>query len=458
VKKSFFVYLFISTLNSIALLLIYIDQNLYKYTEITAIVFFAFIMILSIKRFGGCFSPLVLFLVCFGIFLLSRNILDLFGVCHISDNDFFQYVPFKPSTICQIFLVYCITFHAFYWAIELGGKQLSGSLGESEERIVTGLIFFIFFLSATANIYQILLKARFYQKYGYLGFYLNYSDFLSMRPLFVRVFDSMFYLCTFFLLLSNRVDKRVKRLIFFFAVFCELIELISGDRGRVFSYFLVTMLLYNNKIGKIRVILIAIIGFTIIISSQFVVSYRFNEKISFKPLDVFTSFLYQQGVSQNVLGMVVENKGYLNNVSDCGLEYLFAPVIDEMNQHLKYLPQSEERAYESYHLSQKLSFFMDSNRYLNGFGLGSSYLAELLLSGGFFGVFFGNVILVILLNRLFVLTSRSIFLGTMLFTFLPGLLLAPRASFIVFPFQDIIFILVIWVINGYLKMGTRKRI
>lgn len=95
----------------------------------------------------------------------------------------------------------------------------------------------------------------------------------------------------------------------------------------------------------------------------------------------------------------------------------------------KYVPQSLDSALYGNNFAESVSYILSPKRYLNGWGYGSSYVAELYKDFSYFGIIIGNFILGIILgcmNKLF----RAGILGAWMCLSMTRLLLyAPRDTF-----------------------------
>ncbi|MDE6706483.1 MAG: O-antigen polysaccharide polymerase Wzy family protein, partial [Oscillospiraceae bacterium] len=97
-----------------------------------------------------------------------------------------------------------------------------------------------------------------------------------------------------------------------------------------------------------------------------------------------------------------------------------------------YAGNSIEHALYGHSLAHTLSWFDYKQRYLNGHGVGSCYIAELYHDFGYIGVFVGNVIYGMILKSINKMPFSKPYTCAVLFSMLHALLLAPRGEYDMF--------------------------
>lgn len=150
-------------------------------------------------------------------------------------------------------------------------------------------------------------------------------------------------------------------------------------------------------------------------------------------------FLFDQGVSVNVIGYAIRYEGTLPH--DRG--YSFGQIIESIQTYL--LPvfgggrvvsgQSIERAAEGHQLSHAISYLALGDDYLRGSGYGSSFVAELLVDGGILAVVFGSMALGAMLMWAPRLLNGPYFVRLVVLALLHGVMFAPRGGFTQFIVQ-----------------------
>lgn len=119
------------------------------------------------------------------------------------------------------------------------------------------------------------------------------------------------------------------------------------------------------------------------------------------PLSPLLDTLHSQGASLDVLAY-----GYLerSEVSESNV-YTFGPLVNLVTRNLPgavgfgpgpFAGHTTERAMESGYFSHQISYLVLNERYFDGLGLGSSYVAELWQDFSYAGVLIGSVILALI--------------------------------------------------------------
>lgn len=155
------------------------------------------------------------------------------------------------------------------------------------------------------------------------------------------------------------------------------------------------------------------------------------------PLFGLVDFLYNQGVTVNVVGYAIAMEDRVPE----GRFYSFGPAIEFLKWNVGSIfsgdsyptGQTAERVAEGHQLSHTISFLIMPDLYLQGSGYGSSFIAELWLDGGIIALFVGSVLLgiaLVMMPRM--LNVRSIVVTTALLMILNQIMFTPRANFIGF--------------------------
>lgn len=131
---------------------------------------------------------------------------------------------------------------------------------------------------------------------------------------------------------------------------------------------------------------------------SFVSISRNNESKKISIIGTTYDFIYNQGTTFETISIGISQKTVLRNAENNN--YTFSAIID----YFKYgqignvlfntdsLPEgnSEERAYLSNDLAHKLSYIALKDNYLNGAGIGTTYVLETFIDFGLIGVFLIN--------------------------------------------------------------------
>ncbi|MGG4040959.1 O-antigen polysaccharide polymerase Wzy family protein [Bacillus smithii] len=301
----------------------------------------------------------------------------------------------------------------------------------------------LFYFTYVFNVLVLLDKAKFSSSYGYMELYVSYS---SSYPLwFVKLAD----MCpsALFVYLGTLPSKRKCFLPLLLYLSLGVLSLFVGQRNNFVLNILIVLIYFclrnitdkNEKWFGKREIISCIFTFPILIFLLNAVSYlRIGAKVNQSSvIDVISEFFYKQGTSVNLIGYAET----LANRFPEGKSYSFGKIIDFFNNNVitqtlintpKYSPQTIESALYGTSFADSVSYILSPYRYLHGWGYGSSYIAELYLDFGYFGIIVGNFVYGIILALMTKLFKRSI-LGVWLSLYITrSLLYAPRSSFTAF--------------------------
>jgi len=242
----------------------------------------------------------------------------------------------------------------------------------------------------------------------------------------------------FFVYLSTLPSKKESmKYIITYAVYL-LLTLLTGRRYEfvggllvLFVYFTSRdrlQLNHNRWFGKKEIIIVFIAVFFIIVLSSIVGKTRIGAQENFSDSNIFVNFFYQQGISINVLKRTIQYQDYLAKDK----LYMFGSIITFIRKLFgfeAYYGNTIQNAQSGYSLAHSLSYVVLGNEYLNGRGMGSSYLAEVYFSFGYCGIIFVNFLYGVILNKLSLFNTRSIWKNTLILIMLHSLYLAPRSSF-----------------------------
>lgn len=246
---------------------------------------------------------------------------------------------------------------------------------------------------------------------GYLAIYQG-TEHLEGIGTLVRL-GALLCLAAFTLYFFHEADQKKSRraLIFFVVVFAS--ELLVGLRGKFFVVSLVFFLFYKLRFGgkfSARGLLTLLV--TVIIISAVVAVLR-EQMGAGSLLYLLVMFLTQQGVTAGVNLVVMENlPHFLPNAGSYFWHQFAAPFYTQLE-----VP-------EGWFLANDISMLIMPNAYLLGFGTASSYLAELLLLGGWVGVSVGSLAIGWLLSTLRRFNQGVI--GALMFWVVCGIVYYPR--------------------------------
>lgn len=330
-------------------------------------------------------NPSFIFLALACVFFGGRAFPVLFGgdsqLARIEFENAFEVDPdtvidFVPLVLASLFLVHI-------------GSLLPRVPRPELRPLTDGRIYFWIFI-ALLPVY--LYKNVYYFNYimthgGYLAIYQG-VDHVAGAGSLVRA-GALFCLAAFTLYFFHEADQKKSRraLILFVIVFSS--ELLVGLRGKFFVVSLVFILFYKLRFGGgfSQRGLLGLLAVVVIVGV--IVEITREQKGIGSLVYLLSMFLIQQGVTAGVNLVVMENLPYfLPNAASYFWHQFLVPFYTQLE-----VP-------EGWFLANDISMLIMPTAYLIGFGTGSSYLAELLLLGGWLGVFMGSLAVGWLLSAL----------------------------------------------------------
>jgi len=338
------------------------------------------IMVANWQAHGGGRNASFLFLVLGYLFLCGRAFPALWGgdslLAQIGYVDEFDVAP---ATVMN----YVVLVLASFFFVHLGSlipRETVPTLSTLPADAQTYWRLFLMFLPA------LIYKNIYYFNYimshgGYLAIYQG-SDHLVGVGLVARI-GALLCLSSFTLYFFHEIDKQKagRALIFFLLVFAT--ELLVGLRGKFFAVALVFFLTYKLRFGgkfSWRGLL-AMLASVIVIAVLVEIT-REQKAESMVGGTLLSGFMAQQGVSAGVSLVVLDDLAYF---SDYAWSYFW---------HQFTVPfYAQPEVPQGWFLANDISMKVMPEAYAAGFGTGSSYLAELLLLGGWVGVCAGSLLI-----------------------------------------------------------------
>lgn len=388
---------------------------------------FQFLFVLGFSMACGTilvsfFQPYNIFLGTFFIFLGGRFFLDLFDLRDVMLMD--RFINFSLEGMEQVELFKIMIFSILFINLGFLISNILLSNKKTKKYIISKIdlklkkiykiLYEIFF---SLEIYKKIILFNFVKRNTYLSLYklkINYPFFTKGSGTFLEI--------TYLLFLLTRPKKKEFILASIQYILIGFLEALSGSRSKFIIRILVVLTYYfceykKNK-KKNNYLFIGIILSFIIIFSQYINQVRAGLK--FNLTGVIFSFISQQSTSINVLGTIIKFKAELKNI----IQFSIIPRIIEYG--------NTELNGKSGVLAHSLTYFLSPERYLNGEGIGGSFLGEivalnsnitffllLFLLGFFIFIFFKkrqeNIlymgIYLILLPHIYYMSRGSYFLG-----------------------------------------------
>ncbi|CAI2320696.1 hypothetical protein BBL91_09215 [Vibrio parahaemolyticus] len=322
-----------------------------------------------------------LFNLTFIVFLLSKPFVDLFGY-----QDALIINSLIIETFSEVKYNLILTYVAVsYSIINMGLVFLSDRVTFPiyDEKIFN-LSKRVIIISTPLIIYKYYLEIIYLMNNGYLSLFTGGLRYVDYGNVIIANSHSIFIAGFFLLIASNPKLESSKWYLYIFLV-VSLLDALKGARGLfvlpLLYYFWYVNAKKTTGISRKTKLKIIIVGFVLVISSQLAVDLRMkNSDYRVDIFDSIATFFYQQGNSLNVVYFSELYRDELNS-NNKSVPFVLEPVIfpylyvfhkDELSQG-----QTDEAVAIRPNLNHRLTYMLNPRYYINGGGLGSSYVAEL---------------------------------------------------------------------------------
>lgn len=298
--------------------------------------------------------------------------------------------------------------------------------------IVTSIFYFL----------QEFEKLSFMRGKSYIEYY---SEFQGQLPGFVYLLAAFmkFSLCIFLATLPSKKKAFMPLLVFELSA---IPSLIIGIRNPlilnslfIFLYYFIRDIIHDKQkwIGRAEKTILIIITPIMIMAMMLYTFVRSDMKVELNnPLLMIEQFFYAQGMSVDVLSI---GYGQRLNLPNYGWKnYTFGGIIDYVNYGrigqvlfgTEALPPGNNliNAQQSNNLSHNLGYVALREQYLNGRGLGSSYLLENYFDYGYIGVFLFSAVLGAALILFIKLFYKNTLFRIVILVSLTSIFFMPRAE------------------------------
>ena len=382
-------------------------------------------------------NVLFAFLISFFAFLMGRQLLDVFGL-HERTEIFSSEIEIHAELSLLISIVGFVIGYLFnsFFKIESHRKTKSNAITFDVNSIRTASKYY-FYLSYIFLISKTIESTLFVMANGYLA---SYVSFISRIPLPLRVIGES-AIPAYFLFLATMPPKNKAVFPVALHVLYLLLNLVGGRRYRCIAVLLILFIYFNmrNRLGEKwfgkRETVISIVGVSgIVIFAYLIGKTRFGDTVDITSIGkVFEEFIYEQGVSINVIKRAYGNVKAFQE----GRLYMFGTTIHQLQTSLigrllgirAYGGNTAEYAKYGYSMAHALSYRVMGERYLEGGGTGSSYIAEVFFSFGYIGVFLANIFYGILCKNLMNFKDNNVWRMALDLIIMQQVLFAPRGNF-----------------------------
>ncbi|HHD2587635.1 TPA: O-antigen polysaccharide polymerase Wzy [Clostridium perfringens] len=411
------------------------------------------------------FTIILAFNLAFGLFLISNIILDLLNINLFGKTFFFTQYEFNLDIKLKILYILEIAligmnlgdflFDVYSLKKKLNLKEINVKKSNCFEYFGT----IIFFTSYIATLYKIIVTSKFSINNGYLALYAS-KGMLTFNPI-INLLDTFTYIGLALILTFSNKYKKIY-LVSSMYIATLLIELISGARAEVFTELLILLVFFSIKLkNKLKLKYIVVIMLILIFVGQGISYSRTNREVEgLNAVDKISDFFEEQGNSYTVLGYTIEHENSFSK------EYkkicVFKPIINTIKYNILKFPinigNNFETANEFSTLTYKLSYIVNENLYYKGYGIGNSFVAEVWLGYGLFGVFIACLILSTFIKWLDYNSEKKFLIMYLMIIIGPKILLMPRGGYFDFVPYLIRPILIYFLIYILYKIKFNKEV
>lgn len=373
------------------------------------------LLFLAWRRFGQGRHPCFLFLAMLLLFQMGRLIGYAFGATRDPFDVVVQtLLPLQVSAAASEITLLLILLSAVCIYAVSAWNVTPVTLPRGGEQSWLPACYVLFAVSFPFVLYKNYVYFQFIRSHG--GYLAIFTDSEAIAHSAGGIVRLMSLVASNAFLLLYVMERRSGRLALITTAFLStsVLELAIGLRGKVFLFLLTLWFLRNLKTGKgFRLGTLAIVGLAASVAAVAVSGFReMRSATSFGP----AKFIAGQGISMGVTQVAVQYRP------------LFAPHV------AAYIPNELLQAfYPGSHFGQgqifdnDISVFLNAAAFRQGFGTGSSYLAEAWIAGGLLGVILVSILIGLTLRALHRM-GRTFIGAVAVAVLLPSVIYLPRAQ------------------------------
>ncbi|MFK8034876.1 MAG: O-antigen polysaccharide polymerase Wzy, partial [Hyphomicrobiales bacterium] len=380
------------------------------------------------SRLTGRFSLTSQFLYLMGLFLGGRFLLAVLSPSYPVEECFlFSRTILSDPQLYEMVLTYSVATMGVVMGIALSRPvpQLSTIARPRPLPAVRKVVAFLLIPVTLLMAYNASQFLAAIASGGYLALFANPENYLNtgIAPHIVsRV--GLILTSLYFFSAPRKIEIKFLVLIFVFG----LLGSATGQRAPLFlAVLLILWAAINYNQANIKMGKLVIVALILVVVGQGMITIRAGYTYSL--LEMPREFLHLNGISLCTLGYLV---AYPEIAGPGSPNFLFAPVVDYFGRvfgdtrELFYAERSLDLLDASGYLSYHLTYAVSPASYLNGYGTGTSFIAEFYASTGAFFIFFPSLILGAFLVFLDRNVMRSRFLLLMLPMVLYQVVYSPR--------------------------------
>lgn len=350
----------------------------------------------------------IIFLVfqfTFSLFLLVRPLILIF-----EENLYYRFnetIVWDSAiiTLISIFSMSLITLIPFKWKNKK--NKISNKINYYNIRKSSQILYFI---TLVPLVLVIIEKVIFAQTHTITDYY---DSFISSMPLFItKLAESNMII--FYVFLGTFPTKKESKTLIIFHILISIMTLGYGVRNIIVLNSL-TLIIYSvlrkkidinkeNKINRKSLIKILLLTPLAIFILQTLDSIR--RGISLMSTNLFRDFLFSQGSSAETISYSLY---YTNEIPKQMVPYSIGSIYNYITQNVIsrlifgnpfYAQNTREMALYGHHLGSTLAYLDYPITYLQGVGMGSSFIAELYYDFSVVGIILGTTLLTVFLLKL----------------------------------------------------------
>lgn len=379
------------------------------------LVLFISLLLVAWHRFDGGRHPCFVFLGLLMLFQMGRLVGYALGATHDPFDVVVQtLLPIQVSAGTSEVLLFIVLLSATSIYAVCAWNVQPAVLGTGREQEWLAACYVLLALSFPFVLYKNYEYFQFIRSHGgYLAIFTESQEVTGSAGAVARVLSVVAYDA---FVLVYVLERNGRRLAWVTAAFLStsVLELAIGLRGKVFLFLLTLWFIRNLKSGK-RFRLGTLAVAALLVSFAAVAISGFREMRS-TALVGPAGFVAGQGVSMGVTQIAIEDRP------------LFRPHVGAYfkNEILQaYFPLSHFE--QGQFFDNDLSIYLNAAAFREGFGTGSSYLAEAWIAGGLLGVICFSVLIGLALRWLHNV-SRHWIGAVALAILLPSVIYLPRSQ------------------------------
>lgn len=424
--------------------------------------YFLLLMILFSLGFKGITKHFlaICFYSCFFIFLMGQKVFsennDVFLTFVMTTLTTEEYLSFESIIYISLVLTYFSYVNMAVWKKEDAEQNLFISTYISKLKSIRWLwiatipcalyMQLAIVITRSGGTYQegylINVDIPFFVKIGYFLYYGFSIIYLAFRPSKIEV------ICVLGMMVFIQGGMQLfqgRRALFATTILFVIWYLIK--------YYNIKKVARSQLLGSILATISTIVFF------DYIESYRSGRELNFTSLfKVIEHFLISTGGSDSVIANTIVNH---NNFPKIGFAYLLDPVINNPITNLflgsKSLGQGYGFLASSNNFSHWLSYLTEENLYMLGYGMGSSYIAELYLAMGLLGVGIGSYALGVTIFYLDNSLSNKLFKNSLILLLVTSIFTLPRSSFFGWFGNFVYLCFAYFIISLFYKKNSRMK-